>query len=151
MWIVDLSLGAVLRAIANQLGENALDWGWNDDPLEDIVMGTRGRKRRVDEDFKAAAIAHVYKNGGVPNLGALLRGNRRLPPSTSWGIEEARLRQYQASCFRECQDLEVLSVVCDGSKLGQLPEETEMYAAWDCVKDHAFILLPKVPRSEHVR
>jgi transposase-like protein len=116
------------------------------DPLQ---LGThRTRKRsRIDEDFKDSIVNLTIQKKRARNGAASLRAMATdMHPQTAHKWTAKFMVEYQCALFRAADEVGVIGIQEDAARVGEPPEETQLFLAWCANTDRALVLPPMVTR-----
>lgn len=111
---------------------------------EDFAMG-RKRRLRLDED----AVAQIHKsvaNGRASSCAAVVRVNKKLCTKTADNLPQRFLGEYRAAGWLTFGHGD-LSLVMDGSRIGNPAQETEVMCIWGPAQDRAMALPCQVGKT----
>lgn len=133
---------AVCKRIEAHFG--CMDGGKAVDQVQHFVVG--GRKRRVDEDYKAS-LAEEVSGGAARTMGALLRA-RGLSDSRAQGWVEEHMAGVRASLLLSFDRPQNVGICFDASRLGNPSEETLMVQVTDGDRHLGAWFPPQVVRTQ---
>ena len=120
-------LGSCLHLLASSINEGLEDSDKTDALKHASLRQTsKGKKRRIDEDYVAAVQAGVSA-GRAGNSSILVRALGDVGSSVASEWDEKHLRTYAAQGHLSFRGCEVVGLTYDAARLGQPPEETIMF------------------------
>ena len=106
------------------------------------------KRRRIDEDFKSFVINQVVQKKKANSGSAFLRTATSVSPTMTSMWEEEHMAAYQVAMKRGFAAAKQVSVTSDAARLGDPPEETEIFLLWTPQGDCAAVAPPQVQSSE---
>lgn len=139
----------LLSALAAVIDRGTESFGGAADPLEmhSHTQSTSGkkRKRRYDEDFKAAVSERVVREQRAVSCRAFAKAQGSgICDKTADSWHRSHLQWYQAASWSTFTDSECLSICMDGTRLGHLTQDIFLYSAYSVELDRSVWLPPAV-------
>jgi hypothetical protein len=117
--------------------------------VDALQLGThRTRKRgRIDEDFKHSIVNLTIQKKRARNGAASLRAMATdMHPQTAHKWTAKFMVEYQCALFRASDEVGVIGIQEDAARVGEPPEETQLFLAWCANTDRALVPPPMVTR-----
>jgi hypothetical protein len=137
-------LVGLVKGIAKLIDDVLVSEAFRVSPIE---LGARrtGKRSRVDEDFKEYIINDTIQLKTARSGAAALRASNsdvHFSAAAKW--EKIYALRYQCAMFRISESTGTLGIAEDGARIGEPPEETQLYLAWDAAADVGIVLPPMV-------
>lgn len=140
-------LDRLLKAVAQVIDRGLNASGAFSDPLMlTSHMDTNNRRRRYDEDFKAAVTTRVVmegKAGSVREYAKAQSAGGALKAKTAGKWDHDHLQWHHACMWQLATGFEEVSITVDGSRIGQPAKGTFMYAMYNVEHEVGGWLMPQ--------
>ena len=130
------AIAYVLREVETLFDANVPSKGFElDRSIPDYLRGAKGKRRRVDEDFKDLVVCVLPKQTRTRSAFTFLKSQCEVSPSVTAAWEQEYAAQQLCATRRSLTCSGVVSVQEDASKTGAPKEDTQLHLLWDAACD----------------